>query len=271
MPAVHVTTWQDTADPLGRVVLVHGVMTWGTDDVSGFAAQRPLAARYRLDLVDRRGYGGSPDIDHSDCTVDAADVITVLLDDGTPGGTHLVGHSFGGVVALLVAAERPDLVASLALIEPAAYQATLDSPLVAKALARQRAGLASLPADFTPAQFLEASSVGIDAAVPERTPQRLRAAGTAMREHPCTEVSVDLSAIAGLTVPKLVVRGDWTTAPEVYRELGGRALMACADLVSERIGADLQVVAGADHSPHVQQPVRVNALLAALWDRSAVR
>src|SRR5208337_4690459 len=40
--------------------------------------------------------------------------VVELLDDGA----HLVGHSFGGCVALAAAAKRPAAVRSLALIEP---------------------------------------------------------------------------------------------------------------------------------------------------------
>ena len=65
---------------------------------SSSGAQRPLAERYRLLVMDRRGFGGSPDIDRSDYEVDAADVAELLGD-----GAHLVGHSYGGVVAMLAA------------------------------------------------------------------------------------------------------------------------------------------------------------------------
>jgi pimeloyl-ACP methyl ester carboxylesterase len=64
------------------MVLVHGTMTWGT---ACFEARWPLARHYRLLVMDRRGFGESPDIDRSDYEVDALDVVE-LLDDGV----HLV-------------------------------------------------------------------------------------------------------------------------------------------------------------------------------------
>ena len=86
------------------VVMVHG-------DVSGAGAtwetQLPLADDHHLLLVNRRGFGGSPDTEGEDFAVDAADVAEVL--DGV-GPAHLVGHSYGGVVALLAAASRPEAV-----------------------------------------------------------------------------------------------------------------------------------------------------------------
>ena len=93
MTAVHVTVWGRAAADAPSVVLIHGTLTWGT---ACFERQRSLADRYRLLVVDRRGYGSSPDIAHSDYAVDAADIVELLGE-----GAHVVGHSYGGVVAML--------------------------------------------------------------------------------------------------------------------------------------------------------------------------
>lgn len=53
----------------------------------------------------------------SDYDIDAQDVVALLGD-----GAHLVGHSYGGVVAMLAAGRCPQTVRSLTLIEPAAYR-----------------------------------------------------------------------------------------------------------------------------------------------------
>ncbi len=60
---VHVTVWDEAGKGAPTVVMVHGAMTWGT---ASFEAQRPLAERYQLLVIDRPGSGGSPDIDRSD-------------------------------------------------------------------------------------------------------------------------------------------------------------------------------------------------------------
>ncbi|HET7900626.1 MAG TPA: alpha/beta hydrolase, partial [Candidatus Nanopelagicales bacterium] len=88
------------------VVLVHGALSWGRDT---FAGQLHLADRVRLHVVDRRGYvaAGPPVEGEVGWPVDVPDLIALLE---RLGGAHLVGHSYGGVDALIVAGERPDLV-----------------------------------------------------------------------------------------------------------------------------------------------------------------
>lgn len=255
---VHVTVWGDGRGRAPRAVLVHGTMTWGTDDY-GFAAQRPLADTAELFVVDRRGFGSSPDVDRSDPHLDAADVVDVLGE-----GAHLVGHSYGGVVAMLAAARRPRAVRSLALIEPSAHRVAAHDPIVAAALERMRAAVARAPA-MTPEEWLRASteSAGMEPFAP--TPARLRAAATAMRERPCWDVEVPLAQLARAPFPRLVISGTWERAPAAYREAAGEALMACAAVVARVLGARILRVPGASHWPQAERPEMVNDALRRLW------
>ena len=91
----------------------------------------PLSAHlgddFRIIAPDMPGYGGSSAVqageaDHAgpDAAGDAACRVAALLRScGRP--VHLVGHSAGGNVALAIAMRRPDLVASLTLIEPVTF------------------------------------------------------------------------------------------------------------------------------------------------------
>jgi pimeloyl-ACP methyl ester carboxylesterase len=134
-----------------RVVCIHGSLSWGT---FAFRAQRPLAAARSLVLPNRRGYGASAATGRADFAVDADDV-AVLLGDGA----HLVGHSYGAVVALLVAARRPHAVRTLTAVEPAALSAARGDAAVEEliaALADVQAAASGLSAPEFVLRFHEA-------------------------------------------------------------------------------------------------------------------
>jgi pimeloyl-ACP methyl ester carboxylesterase len=264
---VHLTIWGEEHTTRAPVILVHGSMSWGTDEQYGFAAQRPLADHFRLLIMDRRGYGASPDLAQeayrSDYEIDAQDVAELLAD-----GAHLVGHSYGGVVAMLAAARRPQAVRSLTLIEPGAYRVAEHDPTVAAALHRMRGGMKQVPPTLSAEQWLRLSTEAVGLPMPEPTAERLRAAWTALRERPCWEAEIPVELLAAASWPRLVISGTWETAPQTYRAVGGEPLMACARVVAERIGAPLLRVSGASHWAHREQPEFVNVALRKLWEQS---
>jgi len=93
------------------VVLIHGVM----DRSSGMLrTRRLLQGEHRVVRYDRRGYGRSKAAAPSD---DFDRQVTDLLEvlDGRPA--VVVGHSFGGVVALGLADRYPDLARSVVAYE----------------------------------------------------------------------------------------------------------------------------------------------------------
>ncbi len=262
MSVVHVTVWDEAGAGAPTAVLIHGTMTWGA---AAFERQRLLAGFCRLVVVDRRGYGSSPDIDRSDYDVDAEDVLELLGDGET---AHVVGHSYGGVVAMLVAARRPRAVRSLALIEPAAFRVTADDPSVAAALERMHEAVARMPPDPSAENYLRLSAEAMGLTLPELTSAHLRAARTALHERPSWEAEVSLEPLAAAPWPKLVINGTWDNAAPSYRAWVGDALLACGRIVAERIRATLLRVPGAAHEPHREQPELVNAALRELWDRT---
>ena len=234
-------------------------MTWGT---ACFDRQRPLADGYRLLVVDRRGYGSSPDVDRSDYDVDAADVVELLGE-----GAHVVGHSYGGVVAMLAAGRRPQAVRSLILIEPAAFRVAANHPAVVAALERMRQAVANVPPDSSPARYLRLSAEAMGVPLPELTRDHLRAARTALRERPSWDAEIPVEPLASAAWPKLVITGTCDAASPEYRAWVGEAMMACGGIVAERIGGILWRVPGAAHEPHREQAAMVNAALRDVWDR----
>jgi pimeloyl-ACP methyl ester carboxylesterase len=88
------------------------------------AAQMPDRAFVCPDLP---GHGESPDWDGS---ADIHDISTAAVADllAELGPVDLLGHSFGGTVALRLALARPDLVRTLTLVEPVLFAAARGMP-----------------------------------------------------------------------------------------------------------------------------------------------
>ena len=102
-----VKTWYEVDGEGDPIVLLHGGLV--TNDT--WAMQRgDLAAGHKLFLPERRAHGHTPDVEgpisYADMAADTIEFIAEIV--GAPA--HLVGWSDGGIVALLVAIVRPDLV-----------------------------------------------------------------------------------------------------------------------------------------------------------------
>jgi pimeloyl-ACP methyl ester carboxylesterase len=94
-----------------RVVIVHGSM----DSSASFARLDDQLPDMNVTRYDRRGYGRSihPGDDPVDVAGHVEDLVTVLGDDPAV----VLGHSFGGVIALAAAATAPDLVRGVVAYE----------------------------------------------------------------------------------------------------------------------------------------------------------
>jgi non-heme chloroperoxidase len=104
------------------VVMVHG----GLEDYRAWVAQlAPLASSHyraiaysrRYNFPNRNGTRAAPSYS---AQVDADD-LAMLIQKLHLGPVHLVGHSYGGLAALLFATEHPQLVRSLTLSEPPVF------------------------------------------------------------------------------------------------------------------------------------------------------
>jgi pimeloyl-ACP methyl ester carboxylesterase len=106
-------TWYDTAGEGDPLVLLHGGLC--TNDT--WAAQMPVfAERFRVIAPERRAHGHTADVDgplnYSDMATDTIGFLETVVKQPA----HLVGWSDGGIVGLLVAIARPDLVSKLVAI-----------------------------------------------------------------------------------------------------------------------------------------------------------
>ena len=248
---LNVTVWGD-GEP---AVFVHGSFGSGEET---FSEQRPLAERYRLLLVDRRGFGASPANGRVDFERDAEDVADVL-----GAGGHLVGHSYGGVVSLLAAARRPDAVRSLMLIEPPAFGIARGNAAVEELIANISAAAASTddPAEYR-TRFLQ--GFGFPAQRETLEGANLEAARASMTERPPWEAEIPLDKLERTGLRVLLVQGDWCPAPASARALAGEAFRAVCDVLHERLDAERAVF------PAAHNPQRLGKLfndrLRAFWE-----
>jgi len=231
-----------------RLLFVHGSvvnaeLTW--------AAQKPLADRFALVLPNRRGFPPGPDVDRVDFDDEA-----VWFERFVEPGTHVIGHSYGGVIALLLAATHPEL-GSLTVIEPPATSVARGVPAVDAFVTGAEQLWRDGPRD--PAQFLATFFTVVGTPVPpgEFNAGLLQGARTLMVERLPSEAQIPLDALAAAAFPKLVVTGAHHPAFE-----------AIADVLEERLGAERAVFPGAGHS--IQRlGAPFNELLADFVTRSS--
>lgn len=123
------------------VVFVHGAMG---DECAAVLVEPALTQRYRLIHYHRRGWGESEPLT-APLTIEqqATDCLAVMRHLGVERA-HLAGQSYGGVIVLQVALDAPEVVQSLALLEPALPAIAFSSPqfgtVMAKAVAQYQTG-----------------------------------------------------------------------------------------------------------------------------------
>ena len=98
------------------VLLIHGALI--AEAYAPLCAEPALNSRYRLVRYHRRGYAGSSPVRAPfSLGQQAADCRALLRYLGIERA-HVVGHSSGGVIALRLALDAPEVVHSLVLLEP---------------------------------------------------------------------------------------------------------------------------------------------------------
>jgi pimeloyl-ACP methyl ester carboxylesterase len=232
MPATPLEVLVSGSGP--RVVLVHGS---NLDGPLTWAEQRPLAARWRLEIVNRRGYGNSPPpAVRQDFEEDARDIAALLGD-----GAHLVGHSFGAIGSLYAAALRPQAVRSLTINEPPVFGLLKGDPAAAAMAARADAIKRDI---HEPRAFLEAFAkvvAGPEAPPPRPLPDPLppeleKGIRTTMMGRDPGTADLSLGALKRTSFPKLVTSGGHHPVFE-----------AICDRLQRELNAERAVIRGAGH------------------------
>jgi pimeloyl-ACP methyl ester carboxylesterase len=254
----------DTGDGAAGTALLVAGFTGSKEDFAPLLA--PLArAGVRAVALDQRGQFESPGPDDPAAygvAELAGDLLAVAarLREESAGPLHLVGHSFGGLVARAAVLADPGAVATLTLLGSGPGRLTgrraelLDhlGPLLEsggvpavheamEALAMTDPRAQAVPAAtraFLSRRFLRNSAAG------------LRGMADAMLAEPDR-----VAELAATGVPVLVVHGEaddaWTPAAQ-------------ADM-ARRLGARHEVVPGSIHSPAVENPPRTLEVLLDFW------
>jgi pimeloyl-ACP methyl ester carboxylesterase len=213
-----------------EVLLVHG----GASPRSTWGALDPLAERWSLGLVYRRGYPPSPPTDRQDFEVDADDLAPLLS-----GRPHLVMHSYGSLGALIAAARAPESVRSLTVIEPPLGQLVPGDP-DADRLVRLGDDVLTRGMDTDPADLREFLEIAGVPSLPEG-PLPEDVVFAVQRAHGnrlASEARPPLRELREAGIPALVVSGDHAAGLE-----------RICDHVADELGAERVVIAGAGHFP----------------------
>ena len=187
-----------------------------------------LSQRWTLTFAYRRGYPPSPPPcgGRQDFEVDAHDLLPLL--DSRP---HLVGHSYGGVVAAIAAIARPADVRSLTLLEPALFL-PVDDPEVSR-FARLGEEFLAHGLETEPTRLREFLKIA-GAPVPDRGPlpeEVALAVRRAQGTRPPSEAHPPLEVLRDAGIHSLVASGNHHPAVErmcdaVASELDARRVIA---------------------------------------------
>ena len=213
-----------------RVVLIHGSV--GNASVWS-SVRRELEPRFEVVTPTRGGYPPGPLLKRIDFEQQAEELAPEL-----GGDAHLVGHSYGGVIALLIAAAHPEQVSSLAVSEPPAFGIVRGNPVVDDLVGRLTEHFEHGPRE--PEAFAKGflALVGSETRLPDPLPPGLEQGIRAtMVERLPWEAAIPLDDLTAAPFPKLVVSGAHHPVFD-----------AVCDVLEQRLGAERAVLPGAGHS-----------------------
>lgn len=224
--------WAAQAKPLfgakDSVVLLHG----GMSQSEGFDNRLlPSAKGFKVFSYDRAGHGRSPDQSgsfHFDFQFKEA---VAYLEDVVAQPAHLIGFSDGGIIALIIAIKRPDLVKTITLIG-ANYH--------------HDAGLPPIK-PWTPGQSEREKYAALSPDAPETLDKKIKKMVKIWNSEP-EMTKKDLKKIK---CPALVIAGDDDMA----------SLKHTAEIYESIKNSRLAIIPGASHSIHKDQPELLNEVI----------
>jgi pimeloyl-ACP methyl ester carboxylesterase len=239
-----VRTWYEVEGQGEPLLLLHGGFvtneTWGPQ-------RADFAADHRLFLPERRAHGHTPDVEGPLSYHDMAQDTIDFLSSVVGGPAHLVGWSDGGIVALLVAIERPELVRKIA-VTGANFKPV------------PQIGMAEMLEGLTPdAPEMAMFRSMYEAASPDGAEHWAIVVGK-MVEMSRTEPDIPMEDLGRIGAPTLVLVGDDDFVPlehtiELYRAIPN---------------SELAVVPGTSHVHFMEKPQLVNRIVLDFLDNDPV-
>jgi pimeloyl-ACP methyl ester carboxylesterase len=228
-------------------VLVHGAVS---DGRVWHPQLEALAKDFTVVAWDAPGCGQSEDPPESFRLPEYADALSGLIGALGLGPAHVVGHSFGGALALELAVRHPGDVATLVVAGGyAGWAGSLQAAEVERRLAFALDAAERLPRRFDPASmpgvFSEKMTPEAVAALTmvmsESRPAATRSMALALAEADLTD------ELASIAVPTLLIHGDADT----------RSPVAVGEELNRRIpGSRLVVLPGVGHMCTLEDPDR---------------
>ena len=251
------------------VVLLHGSASSRTQ---WRALSAHLEKSFHVVAPDLYGYGGTDGWGGpGPLTLAEEAAIVSAMAARCPGPIHLVGHSYGGAVALRFALEQSRRLRSLLLIEPVAFHLLRDGDAVERELFRDVGALSASVAEAVLAADPQLGMARfVDFWSGEGTWARTREETRAALARRTAKVVQDFRA----------TRDEWSPLA-AYRRIGAPTLILCGETshlstqaIAGRLAAvlpraRLDRVQGAGHMMPFTHPGTVNAAVAAHLEQSA--
>ena len=239
-----VKTWYELEGEGHPVLLLHGGFctneTWGPQ-------RADFAADHRVFLPERRAHGHTPDVEgplsYRDMAEDTIDFLTSVVG----GPAHLVGWSDGGIVALLVAIERPDLVRKI-VVTGANFK---PAPQIGMAEMLDEPDADAPDMAMFRTMYEAASPDG-----PEHWPVVVGKMAEMFRAEP----DIPIEDLGRINAPTLVLVGDDDVV----------ALEHTLELYRSIPNSELAVVPGTSHGHFMEKPSLVNQLVLDFLDNDPV-
>jgi len=210
----------------------------------GIAAELP---GFRVLTYDFPGHGETPPPSRPTSIEEHAEQLAAMLDAEGLSGVHVAGVSLGGLVAQVLAATRPDLVASLAIVDAVAtYPEPVRQQWRDRQVSAREQGMEHL-VEPTLALWFTASAREQGHPAVEQVRRAVLEMDPEGYARTCESLeTVDLTALVpSISAPTLVVCGEDDAPP--FTE-------AAADLAARLPGATIVWLAPARHAGVLEQP-----------------